>query len=190
MKIGILGGTFDPIHIVHLMVAEQVWHQLKLNQVWFMPARIPPHKEGSVTDAKHRLQMVKLAVENVPYFHASSFELERPGPSYTIDTILLLREKYPEHEFHFIIGGDMIDYLPQWHRIDELVQIVQFAGVHRPGYEPNNTFSRQHVKMVSMPLMDLSSTIIRDLRSKGLSIRFMVKDEVRSYIEENRLYEC
>ncbi|WP_240675661.1 nicotinate-nucleotide adenylyltransferase [Ammoniphilus sp. CFH 90114] len=185
-----MGGTFDPIHVVHMMVADQVCQQLKLDQVWFMPAHIPPHKEGStVSDSLHRVKMVELAIEKIPYFELSSFELERPGPSYTIDTVLLLRKEFPECEFFFIIGGDMIDYLPNWHRIDELVHLVQFVGVHRPGYLPNNEFSEHHVIIVSMPQMELSSTYIRNHRRIGGSIRFMVTEEVERYIEENRLYE-
>ncbi len=190
MKVGILGGTFDPIHLVHLLSAEQAREQMGLDEVWFMPARIPPHKDGSgVSDARQRLKMVELAIENISHFHAVDFELERSGPSYTFDTITLLRDRFPKHEFYFIIGGDMIDYLPHWHRIQELVQCVQFVGVHRPGYCPDNEFAKKHVRMVEMPLMDLSSTFIRERRKEGQSIRFMVSDKVREYIEENRLYE-
>lgn len=190
MKIGILGGTFDPIHIVHMMIAEQVRETFQLDQIWFMPAHVPPHKEGKkVTDSSQRLHMVKLAISNIPYFKASSFELDRPGPSYTYDTVQALKERFPGEQFFFIIGGDMVDYLPHWHRIEELVKLIQFIGVHRPGYEPDHVFAREYVKNMAFPQMDISSTLIRERIARGQSIRFMVSEKVRIYIEENRLYE-
>lgn len=189
MRIGILGGTFDPIHMVHLMIAEQVKVQCNLDCIWFLPAHIPPHKEGRrVADAHHRLQMVNMAIEGIPYFKSIAIELDRSGPSYTIDTIRTLQENYPEQEFFFIIGGDMIEYLPQWHQIEDLVQMIQFIGVHRPGYEIQNDLSKKWVRVVPFPLMDLSSSFIREHVQQGLSIRFMVPDQVRQYIEEKRLY--
>ncbi len=190
MKIGILGGTFDPIHIVHMIIAEQVRDTFQLDQIWFMPAHVPPHKEGKkVTDSSHRLQMVRLAIGEIPYFIASSFELDRAGPSYTIDTVRALKEQFPEDQFFFIIGGDMVDYLPHWHQIKDLVKLIQFIGVHRPGYEPDHFFSREYVKNMAFPQVDISSTMIRERINRGNSIRFMVREEVRLYIEEKRLYE-
>jgi len=190
MRIGILGGTFDPIHLAHLMIAEQVRESLDLQEIWFMPARIPPHKERRVTSEKHRLEMVKLALREVPYFRAVSFELERPGPSYTVDTIQDLKIKFPEHTFYFIIGGDMVEYLPHWHRIEELVQMIQFVGVHRPGYKIVESLYSPYVKTVEIPQIDISSTMIREKVSKGQSIRFIIPEEVRQYIEEKHLYEA
>jgi len=190
MKIGILGGTFDPIHIAHLITAEQVYHQLQLDQVWFMPAHIPPHKEGKhVTEAVHRLKMVELAIQSTSYFHAFPYELNRPGPSYTIETMKEIKNLYPNVDFYFIIGGDMIDYLPKWHKIDQLVNLVKFVGVHRPGYQPDNEWAKKYVKMVPMPQTEISSTLIRTYLKNGQSIRFMVPDEVEKYIEENHLYD-
>lgn len=190
MKIGILGGTFDPIHIIHMMIAEQVRDAFQLDQIWFMPAHVPPHKEGrKVTDAVHRLHMVKLAAGGIPYFKVSSFELDRPGPSYTVDTMEALKEQFPDADFHFIIGGDMVDYLPHWHRIEDLVKLIQFIGVHRPGYKPDHIFAREYVQNMEFPQTDISSTMIRERIKRGHSIRFMVTEEVREYIEENRLYE-
>src|SRR5690625_4935768 len=134
MRVGILGGTFDPIHIVHLMIAEQVREEANLEQIWFMPTKIPPHKDGKrVTSAQHRLEMVKLAIQGIPYFKANAIEFDRPGPSYTLETVKALKKNYPDHSFSFIIGGDMIDYLPQWHKLEELVKLIRFIGVQRPG---------------------------------------------------------
>lgn len=190
MKIGILGGTFDPIHIAHLMMAEQVRDSLKLDEIWFMPSHVPPHKEGSlVTGAHHRLEMVKLAIGNAPCFRVLPMELERPGPSYTIDTVRALLRQFPHDEFHFIIGGDMIEYLPHWHKIEELAEIIRFVGILRPGSAPESALAEYRVQIVEFPQMDLSSTMIREKVRNGRSIRFMVTDEVRRYIEENGLYE-
>lgn len=191
MRIGILGGTFDPIHIVHLMIAEQVREKLHLQQIWFMPTRIPPHKEGRrVAPAEHRLEMVKLAIGEIPYFQAVSFELERQGTSYTIETIKQLKEQFPSHSFYFIIGADMVEYLPHWHQIEELVHLIQFVGVHRPGYHMNQSEYSSYVKTVEIPQMDLSSTMIREKVLNRESVRFMVPDKVRNYIEEKHLYEA
>jgi nicotinate-nucleotide adenylyltransferase len=190
MKIGILGGTFDPIHFVHLMVAEQVREACQLDEIWFMPSHIPPHKlKKKITDSAHRLKMVELATDGISYFQVFPFELERTGPSYTVDTIRDIKKLYPEMDFHFIIGGDMVDYLPQWHEVEKLVEIVKLIGVHRPGYRPHNYFADEFVSYVEIPQMEISSTYIREQRRKGRTIRFMVPDPVRLYIEENGLYE-
>jgi nicotinate-nucleotide adenylyltransferase len=189
MKIGLFGGTFDPIHIVHLMVAEYVHEALDLDEIWFMPAHVPPHKEGRrVLSAAQRLEMVHMAIQGVPYFRVFPFELDRPGPSYTVDTIKDLKRLYPIHHFHFIIGGDMIDYLPHWHKIDDLVKLIRFAGVPRPGYTPQNEYARRFVDLVDMPQIDISSSLIRERLKRGATIRYMLPEAVRKYIEENNLY--
>lgn len=191
MRIGILGGTFDPIHIGHLIIAEQVREKLDLDKIWFMPARIPPHKDGEkVTSEKHRLEMVKLAIEQVPAFQVISFELERPGPSYTVHTVKEIKSEFPHHTFYFIIGGDMVEYLPHWHGIEELVHLIQFVGVERPGFQITDSLFSSYVQTIEIPQIDLSSTLIREKVSNGLSIRFLVTKEVERYIEENRLYEA
>ncbi|RKD23966.1 nicotinate (nicotinamide) nucleotide adenylyltransferase [Ammoniphilus oxalaticus] len=190
MKIGILGGTFDPIHLVHLMIAEQTREEADLDEIWFMPSRIPPHKDNRhVTPAMDRLEMVKLAIQGAPYFKAISIELDRPGPSYTIKTVEELKQKYPQHTFSFIIGGDMIDYLPHWHRIDELIKMIQFIGVQRPGAQLTDSPYSKYTRMVHIPQMDISSTIIRDKIRNRKTIRYMVPEEVRMYIKGQGLYE-
>lgn len=192
MQIGILGGTFDPIHFGHLIAAEHVRDQLELHQVWFLPAFVPPHKHGkTVSRATHRLNMVERAVANHPQFRVSKVEFEREGNSYTVDTMTILRERFPQHEFFFIIGADMVQDLPRWHRIDQLINMVQFVGLDRPGYErpelANNIARR--VRFVTMPLVDITSTNIRKRRASGRSVRYLVPDSVREYMEEHRLYE-
>lgn len=189
MNIGLLGGTFDPIHCVHLMVAEYVRDAMHLDEIWFMPSHIPPHKEGrEILHSSKRLEMVRLAIADTPHFQDFPFELDRNGPTYTIDTMRELRKQYPEHQFFFIIGGDMIDYLPHWHQIEELVRLIHFVGVPRPGYEPQNEYARRFVQLVPMPQIDISSSLIRQRVSNGQTVRFMVPEVVRKYIEENQLY--
>jgi nicotinate-nucleotide adenylyltransferase len=190
-KIGIFGGTFDPVHTVHLIVAEQAREALGLDEVWFMPAHIPPHKlEKHITADCHRLAMLERAIQGNENFCATAIELDRKDdkPSYTYDTILSLKAKHPNVDFYFIIGGDMVEYLPKWHRIEELVSLVQFVALARPGYSMQNEYTDRVIE-VEMPQLDVSSTIIRHKAFSGESIRYLVPESVRLYIEENGLYE-
>lgn len=140
-QIGILGGNFNPIHNAHLVVADQVRQQLGLDQVLLMPECKPPHVDAKETiDEKHRLRMLELAIEDVEGLAIETCELERQGISYTYDTMLYLTEQHPDVDFYFIIGADMVDYLPKWHRIDELVKLVQFVGVQRPKYKAGTSY--------------------------------------------------
>ena len=133
-KVGLLGGTFNPPHIGHLIMANEVKHALHLDEVRLMPTSIPPHKaDPSDATPEQRLRMVELAVIGIPGLTASSFEVDRGGVSYTFDTMKALTEQEPDTNFHFIIGGDMIDMLHKWYKIDELMKIVTFVGVGRPG---------------------------------------------------------
>ncbi|AMA72303.1 MULTISPECIES: nicotinate-nucleotide adenylyltransferase [Aneurinibacillus] len=191
-KVAIYGGTFDPIHAVHLIVAEQARDALGLDEVWFMPARLPPHKLGNpITEDKHRVAMVELAIADNPYFSLSTVELEMEcsQPSYTYHTVRLLKERHPDTEFYFIIGGDMAKHLPKWYKIEELITMVKFVVLARPGYIMDNKYM-QDVIQVRMPQLDVSSTMIRQKAADGKSIRYLVPEAVRLYIEEKRLYEA
>jgi nicotinate-nucleotide adenylyltransferase len=194
LHVGILGGTFDPIHIGHLLAAEAAREGAALDEVWLLPANVPPHKAGGTpANAEHRWQMALAAAADNPFLQSCDLELRKGGVSYTIDTIMLLKERYPDINFSFIIGGDMVAYLPQWHRIDEICRLTRFIGLQRPGY-PNAAEGlpeplRQAVMMVHMPLVDISSTAIRERRRLGQSIRYQVTDAVYRYIEGNGLYE-
>lgn len=195
MKIGLMGGTFDPVHIGHLIAAQSVCEELELDEVWFMPTFVPPHKEQAPgASPEQRWQMVCLAVEGHPTFKPSDVELRKGGVSYSIETVLMLRSRHPEHEFYYIIGADMVQYLPKWHRIDELITLVTFVGLRRPGYEIGYdelpASIRKAVRSASMPQIELSSTGIRQRRAEGRSVRYMVPDRVNDYIEVNRLYEA
>ncbi|MCA1318862.1 nicotinate-nucleotide adenylyltransferase [Bacillus tianshenii] len=186
-KVGILGGTFDPPHLGHLLIANDVKHVLSLDEVWFMPNHIPPHKQSdSFTSSDLRLEMIKRAIEGQPYFQVQAIELEREGPSYTYDTILMLKENYPTVDFHFIIGADMVEYLPKWHKIEELVKLVKFVGVKRPGYSITTPLP---VIEVETPQFEVSSTLIRQRIKEGRSSHYLVPENVRRMIEEKKLYE-
>lgn len=190
-RIGLLGGTFDPIHMTHLYMAEVVKQECKLDEVWFVPAKIPPHKQDQHMLAGYeRLHMVKLALEGIAYFSVCDLEFQRKDPSYTIDTIQQLQKEYAQDHFFFIIGADMIEYLPQWHRIEELIDLVTFIGVGRPerAINPNHPYA-QKVWPVGMIPSYISSTAIRERKKQGKSVRFLVPERVNQYIEEHHLYE-
>ncbi|WP_226667320.1 nicotinate-nucleotide adenylyltransferase [Metabacillus litoralis] len=185
-KIGILGGTFDPPHFGHLLIANEILHNLHLAEVWFIPNQIPPHKQSNhFTESKHRLNMLKLAIKDNKKFKINTIELEREGPSYTYDTIHLLREQFPSYSFHFIIGADMIEYLPKWYKIDEMIKFVSFIGVKRHGYR---TESNYPVTEIEIPLFDVSSTMLRDRLNNNESTAYLLPEDVKRYIEGNHLY--
>jgi nicotinate-nucleotide adenylyltransferase len=185
-KIGILGGTFDPPHNGHLFIAYEVLHALLLDEIWFLPAQIPPHKEKeAVTNVQERLQMLKLALEGHDQFKIQPIELEREGPSYSYDTVKLLKEKYND-DFYFIIGGDMIEYLPKWYKIDELIKLISFVGVGRAGFSSHSNYP---ITYVSTPLFDVSSSLVRERIKANGNTRLLLPNSVRKYIEENHLYE-
>lgn len=184
-KIGILGGTFNPPHIGHLIIANEVREQLQLDEVRFMPNNIPPHKAKTSTSNQERFDMLKLAIGTNPYFSIDTIEWERSGASYTIDTIKLLKERDVDSEIYFIIGADMIEYLPKWKQIDELIQLVRFIGVKRPGYSTETSFP---VALVEVPEIAVSSSWVRKKINDGKTIKYLVPDAVKLYIEENQLY--
>lgn len=187
MKIGLMGGTFDPPHIGHLLIAEQAQEQLELDGVWFVPANVPPHKQRTVTDATKRLRLVEEAIALNPAFSVSAIEFEREEPSYTYDTIRALKHRYPEHEFLFLIGADSLVSLDTWYQAEQLYEEVVFGAVARPGSRyliPRGA----HVKAVDMPLLEISSTDIRQRVACGRSIRYLVPEAVRQRIEEWNLY--
>ncbi|GGE14190.1 nicotinate-nucleotide adenylyltransferase [Marinithermofilum abyssi] len=195
MKVGIFGGTFDPIHIGHMIMVEQALEMAGLDQVWLIPAPSPPHKQGkSITDARHRLKMTELAVADNPRLRVSRIEMERSGPSYTVDTVKALTRQYPEYQFFLIIGGDMILDLPRWHRIEEILETVEVIGLLRKGIAwneeklPDWIKDRLHLFTEGVQL-DLSSSLIRKKAAQGQSIRYLVPEPVRRYLEEHTIYE-
>lgn len=185
-QIGILGGNFNPVHNAHLVVADQVRQQLGLDQVLLMPEYEPPHVDKKETiDEKHRLKMLELAIEGIEGLGIETIELERKGISYTYDTMKLLTEQHPDTDYYFIIGADMVDYLPKWYRIDELVELVQFVGVQRPRYKSGTSYP---VIWVDVPLMDISSSMVRDFLAQGRTPNFLLPQPVLDYIKKEGLY--
>ncbi|PLR93792.1 nicotinate-nucleotide adenylyltransferase [Bacillus sp. T33-2] len=185
-KIGILGGTFNPPHIGHLVIANEVLFSLRLDEIWFMPNQQPPHKHKTAGATNgDRYAMVNLAIQGHPCFRTEPVELKRSGPSYTYETMKILKEMYDDHEFFFIIGADMVEYLPKWYKIDQLIKMVTFVGVRRPDYSHVTDYP---ILNVDTPMLDISSSMIRKRLEQGTTIRYLVPEPVRMYIKENGLY--
>ncbi|CAI3382015.1 nicotinate-nucleotide adenylyltransferase [Enterococcus cecorum] len=185
-QVGILGGNFNPVHNQHLLIADQVGTALNLEKVYLMPEYLPPHvDEKDTIEAEHRLNMLKLAIADNSLFDIEQAELQRKGKSYTYDTMKALIAQNHDTDYYFIIGGDMVEYLPKWYKIDELVEMVQFVGVKRPGYTIDTPYP---IIWLDAPMMDLSSSLIRKKIAQGCSIRYLVPEAVRNYILEKGLY--
>ncbi|MFC5988901.1 nicotinate-nucleotide adenylyltransferase [Marinicrinis lubricantis] len=190
---GIMGGTFDPVHLGHLIAAEQARLEVGLDEVWFLPSNLPPHKQHSpLVQAEQRCHMVELAIENHPAFKLEPMELEREGKSYTVDTAKELFQRFPEHQFHFIIGADMVNDLPHWFKVEEIVKYMSFIGLERAGHTMNlqalPDWLQPYIRTAPMPFIEISSTDIRERLQSGKSIRYLVPDAVYDYIEENGWY--
>lgn len=196
--IGILGGTFDPVHIGHLRMADAVYKCMDLEQVMFIPAYVAPHKVGmDIAPADDRYAMTKLAIEPYSYFTVSDLELRRSGVSYTVDTLRELHRQYPEKQLYFIIGADSVEQLHTWNSIEEMLQLATFIGAGRPGYEGimDNVVknlgeeARQHIMLLNTPEYDVSSTDIRERIREGASLMNLVPKVVEDYIYAHGLYK-
>jgi nicotinate-nucleotide adenylyltransferase len=200
-RIGIFGGSFNPAHAAHLILAECARQEAALDRVLFVPARRPPHKcRVRLAPARHRLAMLRLALAGNPRFEVSTVELDRRGPSYTLDTVRQIKARLgARHELLLIVGADSIRDMPHWWRADELVREVKIIGLARPGYslddmgELKDAFGAQKVAeiragVVRAPLLEISATDIRDRVRRGRTIRYLVPEPVRRYIERHRLY--
>lgn len=200
-RVGLFGGTFNPIHIAHLILAETALTGAGLDKVIFLPAKAPPHKGcADLAPAADRLRMVELAIESNKAFGASPLELERDGPSYTLISTRQLRDRLgPGTELLLILGSDSVRDLPDWWHSDELVQEVEFVVLARPGHgldempEVEGAFGAEIAQklreaLLPAPLLEVSSTCIRSRIGRGESIRYLVPEPVRRYIEERRLY--
>lgn len=187
-KVGVLGGTFNPPHLGHLIMAEQIKDQLDLDKIMFLPTAEPPHSSAIKTtiSSDKRVQMLELATMDNPDFEIEHFEVENGGKNYTYDTMKALVDLYPAVDFYFIIGGDMIADLPTWHRIDELVHLVQFVGVRREGIKIDTDYP---IIIVDTPLINISSSFIREKVKNKNSIKYLVPETVQKYIEEEGLYQ-
>jgi nicotinate-nucleotide adenylyltransferase len=198
MRVGIFGGTFDPIHSGHLVIAEAVKDQLNLAEIIFVPAGQPWLKaDWPISPAQHRRAMLRLALAGKPYFKISDAELERAGPSYTVDTVEELRRKMGEDaELFFILGWDSLATLPRWHDASRLIRLCTLVAVHRPGYpRPDLKPMAKSVPGVSRrvifmtePCVDISATDIRVRVRQGLPLTDLVPEAVARYSKENGLY--
>jgi len=188
MKIGILGGTFNPIHIGHLILAEEAREKLALDKVVFVPANLPPHKDSSdIAPASSRYSMIKDAIKSNRYFSVSDLEIKRDGRSYTIDTVKNFKNIYPKDELYFIIGSDLLKYLDEWKDLAEITKIVKFIAATRPGY----ALERIPTYISTLPIraVDISGFEIRQAIKDNKSFRYLVPDAVFKYINKKRLYK-
>ncbi|MDE2822256.1 MAG: nicotinate-nucleotide adenylyltransferase [Chloroflexota bacterium] len=198
MRIGIFGGTFDPIHNGHLAVAEYVRTEVALDQVLFVPAGRPWFKEGqTVTDARRRLEMTRLAVADNPHFAVSDMEVRRDGPTYTIDTLTELREDMGEGaEFYLILGIDALNELHRWRKPCDVLDLATLVGVTRPGAETVDRAALDSIRegasgevmIVDGPRIDVSAADIRRRMSEGLSVRDIIPQAVEDYARRHVLY--
>ncbi|MDP3879675.1 MAG: nicotinate-nucleotide adenylyltransferase [Dehalococcoidales bacterium] len=198
MNSGVLGGTFDPVHNGHIVVAEETRRLLSLDEVLFIPAGDPWLKAGnSILPAEHRVQMVRLAIAGKPYFKLSTMEIDRAGPTYTVDTISELRSRLgPADELFFILGRDNLAQLPRWREPSRLIEMCRLVVVPRPGYSLPDLRSLEEaipgisrvLVLLDKPEMDIDSTEIRNRVAQGLSISHLVPKAVDEYIKQHKLY--
>ena len=197
-RIGLFGGTFDPPHLGHLILASEAQSQLELTRLLWILTPEPPHKQDQViTTTEHRLAMVKLAIQDNPSFELSRVELDRPGPHFTLDTVHIIAEQNPDAEIVPIIGGDSLRDLPTWHEPKELLYACHWVGVmRRPSDEANlEALERElpgissKVHYVDAPLLEIASRDIRSRIALGESVRYYLPQPVYKYIEEHHLYK-
>ncbi len=195
-RIGIMGGTFDPLHWAHLIIAEESRERFSLCKVIFIPAGQPPHKlDYPVSDAEHRYAMTLLGTASNPYFEVSRLEIERPGPSYSVDTIRKLKGIYGQKtEIYFIVGADEILEIESWHESDQLPDLARFIVAPRPGFDLTSLERHLPVKFLRsievLPItpVDISATNLRARIASGKTIKYLVPEEVEWYIHKHSLY--
>ena len=197
LRVGVLGGTFDPIHYAHLATVEFIRCKYKLDKIIFMPSGDPPHKLWNITNNYDRYNMVLLAVAKNKDFIAFNTEIEKKGKTYTVDTLRHLKKNYPGAEFFFITGADAICDIEEWKDVEENFRLATFIAATRPGIsllraqdqiEKLETKYNANIISVYVPSLDISSTYIRDQLKRGNSVRYLVPENVERYIYEKNLY--
>lgn len=189
MKIGLYFGSFNPIHHGHLIIAKHILEHTDLQQVWFVVSPQNPLKlSNGLLNEYHRLHLVNLAIEGEPDFKASDIEFRLPKPSYTIDTLTYLQERYPSHEFTVLMGSDSYENLPKWKNYEQLLKNYHIVVYERPGH-PVQLPIPQQVTILKAPLLEISATHIRQSIKNNKSIRFLVPDAVKEDIERNGYYK-
>ena len=189
MKIGLFFGSFNPIHHGHLMVASFIANHTDLQQIWLVVSPQNPHKtQTSLLNEYDRLHLAQLAIEDDAQIKVSDIEFKLPKPSYTIDTLTYLQEKYPQHQFHVIMGSDSFQNLPKWKNFEALVKNYQFIVYRRPGFDITEKFGAD-VTYLEAPMLELSATLIRNNCKDGITIRYLVPEDVRLEIERNNYFK-
>ncbi len=198
MRLGIYGGTFDPVHYGHLLLAEQAREQCRLDKVWFVPARQPPHKQADgITPPDARIDMLDFALAGCPEFSVSRVEVDRDGPSYMVDTLQLLVEEDPDRELFLLIGADSLTDLPTWREPQRILELATVIAVNRGPFDEAalrgsaSGLGPEHadrIQFVAMPGVDISASDIRRRVKEGRSIRFQTPRPVATYIAEQGLY--
>ncbi len=194
-RYGVMGGTFDPIHLGHLVAAQAALHEFELDAVYFVPSGQPPHKRH-VTDGEHRYLMTLLATAANPRFYTSRVEIDRVGYSYTYDTILYLRQEFNSDEIYFLTGADVISHLHTWYRYRELLQVCHFVAATRPGFAFDDALQSssltaaevERISFLEVPSLAISSTDIRQRVRDGRPIKYLVPSAVENYIYKHALY--
>ena len=199
MRIGIFGGTFDPVHMGHLILAEQCRDQAKLDEVWFLPSYIPPHKAGAgVTRFEQRCDMLDLAVAGHPAFRIDRIEKELPEPSFTARTLAELHARHPGNEFFLLMGSDCLPDLPGWYEPRQVIELAGLVVVPRPGVmlwtaerlakALGVDVSAVRLRFVACPMIEIASRELRRAVADGMSVRYMVPRAVEEYVRERKLY--
>jgi nicotinate-nucleotide adenylyltransferase len=196
LRIGVFGGTFDPVHLGHLILAEQCREQGRLDQVWFVPAARPPHKAAEeLTPFLQRLEMLNLAIAGQPAFRVEELEQDLPGPGYTAVTLEELHQRHPEHAWFLVVGGDALRDLPGWFEPRRIVAQAELLVMPRPGAAMPPAEELQvklgapvRVQIMNVPPIGISSTDLRQRLGEGRSVRYLVPRAVEEYIRDKRLY--
>jgi nicotinate-nucleotide adenylyltransferase len=198
MRIGIFGGTFDPVHMGHLILAEQCRAQAQLDQVWFVPNALPPHKASGVTRFEQRCEMIELAIAGHGAFRVDRIEQERSEPSFTAITLQRLHERHPGTEFSLLLGSDCLPDLPGWYEPRRVIELASLVVVPRPGVmlwtaerlarAMGVEVSAVRLRFVACPMIEIASRELRRAMADGMSIRYMVPRSVEEYIHDRKLY--
>ncbi|MDJ1468528.1 nicotinate (nicotinamide) nucleotide adenylyltransferase [Cytophagaceae bacterium DM2B3-1] len=189
MKVGLFFGSFNPIHVGHLIIANAMAYHADLEQVWFVVSPQNPFKKSkSLLHEFDRYDMVQMAIDDNPRFRVTDIEFKLPRPSYTIDTLTYIQEKYPQHAFRLIIGGDNLEQFKNWKNYDKILEYYGLYVYPRPGSEVNELVQHPNVQVVNAPLMDISATFIRECIRDNKSIKYLVPDRIEEYIVRKKFY--
>jgi nicotinate-nucleotide adenylyltransferase len=189
LKTGLLFGSFDPVHVGHLIIAEYMLHETDLERIWFVVSPQNPHKKDfDLTQAKERLHMVNIAIENKPGYSSCDIEFQLPKPHYTYKTLKVLNEQYPEGNFVLIMGGDNLEYFNEWQNYKDILDMMPVYAYPRYGHQGDKFRNHPRVNIVEAPRFEISSSFIRESIKNGKTPGFMLTPGVLEYIENNRMY--